>query len=134
MDLGSAETFETLHSAPFKRDLHGGMKKTSLWYRSFEQLFYPEDVTELVDVWSLGCVLYELYAGQALFEELDDRESFIYNTDVIEDGLRTAHQCLYSDIESVKQFGIVMKECLSISDRITSAQLWENLVHSSSSL
>jgi len=61
-------------SATFEDDLHGKLVGTRQ-YRA------PEVVLELdwsypSDVWSLACVIYELYTGRTLFETHDDLEHF----------------------------------------------------------
>lgn len=40
----------------------------TLWYRSIELLLGPDRYTSKIDIWSLGCIMYELAAGTPLFQ------------------------------------------------------------------
>jgi negative regulator of PHO system len=46
----------------------------SLWYRAPEIILGSEDYLLGVDMWSLGCILYELITGQPLFPAKDENE------------------------------------------------------------
>jgi serine/threonine protein kinase len=39
----------------------------TLWYRAPELLLGQRNYDHLIDVWSVGCFLFELYAGKPLF-------------------------------------------------------------------
>ena len=46
----------------------------SRFYRAPEVLFQARPYTTKIDIWSLGCILYELYTGEALFFARSERE------------------------------------------------------------
>lgn len=46
------------------------------WYRAPEIAFFDPNYTPKSDIWSLGCVFYEMVARKALFYGLDDRQDF----------------------------------------------------------
>lgn len=46
---------------------HMGRMKTTCWYRAPEMVWNQPWYTSAVDIWSLGCVLYELVEGTPLF-------------------------------------------------------------------
>lgn len=43
------------------------------WYRPPELLFGATRYCEKVDVWSVGCILAEMYVGAPLFRDDDDK-------------------------------------------------------------
>ena len=43
------------------------------WYRPPELLFGASRYSEKVDIWSVGCVLAEMYVGAPLFRDEDDK-------------------------------------------------------------
>ena len=46
----------------------------SRFYRAPEVLFQARPYTTKIDLWSLGCILYELYTGEALFFARSERD------------------------------------------------------------
>jgi serine/threonine protein kinase len=46
------------------------------WYRAPEIAFFDPNYTLGSDLWSLGCVFYEMVARKALFSGIDDRQDF----------------------------------------------------------
>lgn len=71
-DFGLARVFAPHPEA----DRVGEMTSTvvTLWYRAPELLFGARDYGPGVDMWSVGCILYELVSRRAFFEGDDDSE------------------------------------------------------------
>ena len=40
----------------------------TIWYRAPEMVLRHEEYTNAIDIWSIGCLLYELYTSEALFQ------------------------------------------------------------------
>ena len=65
-DFGSAKAYACNPSADFTD------KITTLWYRPPEILLGTNKYGLAVDIWSMGCILFELYTKQVLFKGDDD--------------------------------------------------------------
>jgi serine/threonine protein kinase len=52
----------------------------TLWYRAPEVVFKLDDFGPQIDMWSLGCIIYELFTGHVLFPV---REEFTLLTQII---------------------------------------------------
>lgn len=72
IDLGSSQKISKLRKFTYKYRL-----VQTRYYRSPE-IILGLPYTEKIDVWSIGCSLYELYTGRILF---NPRHSEIYKTD-----------------------------------------------------
>jgi serine/threonine protein kinase len=92
-ELGLAEPFRIVYSSEFQCDIaNGAVEKTSLWYRSYELLLLNDDpITEKADVWSLGCILYEMMTGTPLFPELSQCTGSFEHRRIIKKGLDQLH-------------------------------------------
>lgn len=77
LDYGLAEWKHIVYSNEFHCDIANGCyEKTAKWYRSYELLLLNnEPITEKADVWSVGCIIFELIFGTPLFSRLSDTEN-----------------------------------------------------------
>lgn len=72
VDFGSA-CCKTLHSAQYIQ---------SRYYRAPEVVLgYPFD--SAIDMWSVGCILFELHSGKPLFDGKDERDQIVYSRLII---------------------------------------------------
>merc|ERR1719471_1762333 len=53
------------------------MEVVTLWYRPIELLLGCTEYDESVDIWAIGCVLYELITNQPLFPAHSQIETII---------------------------------------------------------
>jgi serine/threonine protein kinase len=131
LDLGISEWRSHVDSLEFKESLQSGdLQKVSLWYRPIEAFSQPERMTEKTDVWSIGCILFELMNGYALFDKLDDVQSMAYNQKVFEDGKTAVHYLFLNTDEKVRLVAQLILDCLEFNPdaRIGSALAWWNLI------
>ena len=66
-DFGLARAF----NIPMRAYTH---EVVTMWYRAPEILLASPIYTKGVDMWSLGCILYELYVGFPIFAGEDEKE------------------------------------------------------------
>lgn len=131
LDLGLSEISSIVNSHEFKEALKSGdVKKVSLWYRPIEAFIQPETMNEKTDVWSIGCILYELLSGSHLFDNLDDTETMAYNQKVFEDGINAVRHMFSNTNEKVRLLAQLILECLEFNPeaRIGAGLAWWNLV------
>ena len=50
----------------------------SRWFRAPELILMQTDYTQAIDMWSVGCILYELAIGSPLFPARDENELLEY--------------------------------------------------------
>ena len=76
LDYGLAECKHIAYSNSFQCDIANGcFEKTAKWYRSYELLLLSDEpITEKADVWSFGCVVFEMISGTPLFSKLSETE------------------------------------------------------------
>ena len=72
IDLGSSQKISTISKIKYKYKL-----VQTRYYRSPE-IILGLPYSEKIDIWSIGCSLYELYTGKILF---NPRNSDLYKTD-----------------------------------------------------
>jgi serine/threonine protein kinase len=131
LDFGLSEWTSTVHTPEFKASLQSGdLKKVSLWYRPIEAFFQAELMTEKTDVWSMGCILFELLNGYALFDNLDDTQSIAYNQKVFEDGKPAVHYLFLNTDEKVRLVAQLILDCIEFNPdaRIGAGLAWWNLI------
>lgn len=56
----------------FLTDNEGSMGVTTSWYRAPEICMELKNYTSAIDIWSLGCILFEIVTGKAYIEEEDN--------------------------------------------------------------
>jgi len=87
------------------------------WYRAPEILLGSTDYTEAVDVWSVGCIIGELYLGKAIFPGLSTINQL---TRIMEYTGRPSAE----DIEVIKSnFAPTMLETMSV----TEVRQWDDM-------
>ena len=64
-DLGSLQVGDPAHRAPREAM---DVEMTTLYYRSPELLLGDVQYTSAIDMWSLGCLVYEILEGRVLFD------------------------------------------------------------------
>ena len=69
LDFGLSETFETIYSAEFQKDVKDGViKKESVSHRPPEGFTYHADFTEKSDIWAFALVVYDMFARTDLID------------------------------------------------------------------
>ena len=63
-DLGLARLFQS----PLQSLVQADRVVVTIWYRSPELLLGAQHYTKAIDLWSIGCILAELWTGQSLFK------------------------------------------------------------------
>jgi serine/threonine protein kinase len=108
----------------------GDIKKVSLWYRPIEAFTQPTIMNEKTDVWSIGCILYELLTGAPLFDELYEERPIEYNLKVYEDGIKSVQQLFSNKSKQVRHLAQLILECLEYDPetRLGAGLAWWNLV------
>lgn len=69
-DFGLARTFSN-ELRPYSQEV------VTLWYRAPELLIGHTDYTSAIDLWSIGCILYELVTGKILFKGMCARSQLV---------------------------------------------------------
>jgi serine/threonine protein kinase len=114
LDLGAAEYLSTVQSLRFQEEIATGqVVKTSKWYRANETLGLTEEtVTEKVDIWSLGCIMYELMTNTPLFNKLDDSDDMYENEKVVMAGLLQVHHFSTHSSGKTYDMSLLAMKCL----------------------
>lgn len=68
VDFGLSKTLALKRNTP---------KTSTLWYRSPENLTQLKEYDTKVDVWAVGCVIYEYYTGDVLFRGENNKDTLI---------------------------------------------------------
>jgi serine/threonine protein kinase len=119
IDFGAAEFLADVQSSEFQYGVHDHtIVKTSKWYRAYE-LFgfsneHPMDITDKVDVWSLGCILFEMLSEEPLFENLENSNDLDINKKTIIDGwFATAQYVSTAPSAEHAELAMLALECLT---------------------
>ena len=65
-DFGLARNFKRVNSQNFT------VRVVTRWYRAPELLLLQQKYTEVIDVWSIGCFIAEMFIGNPLFRGRSD--------------------------------------------------------------
>ncbi len=131
LDLGLSEPTSIIKTQDFKNALKSGdVKKVSLWYRPIEAFVQPETINEKADVWSIGCILYELLNDEPLFERLDEGRPLEYNLKVYDEGIKSVFDLFLNTNEKVRLLAQLILDCLETTPdtRVSAGLAWWNLV------
>jgi serine/threonine protein kinase len=91
-DFGSSEFLSKVQKPSFQHDLAtGAIVKTSAFYRAYEG-FMSLPQSETVDIWALGCIIYELIHLTPLFQDLESNTTAEEAERIIEDGIGEIEQ------------------------------------------
>jgi serine/threonine protein kinase len=97
LDFGLAEWKHIVYGNAFQCDIRNRcFEKTAKWYRSCELLLLNEEpITEKADVWSVGCIVFEMIFGTPLFTRLSD--------DVDDTECKTIIRYAWKELDRLKQ-------------------------------
>ena len=90
IDLGSAFSMQEVETSSFQEEMDSSTKiLTTIEYRPFEAIHLDgtQRHNEKTDVWSFGCVLYEMWTGNRLFENCSGSNTKQENKDELQLGL-----------------------------------------------
>ena len=77
-DFGLSETIETIHGSHFQSCIkNNSMVKQTYFYRAFHDINHY--IGPLSDIWSIGCIVFELFTKTLLFPEVNDDKSLSEN-------------------------------------------------------
>jgi serine/threonine protein kinase len=114
MDFGTSECLSTVQSTDFQNGIaHHSIVKTSKWYRAYELFGFDggitdtSDITDKVDVWSFGCILFEMLTNRVLFEHLEKSHDLAVNKNTIVEGWYDAQKCM-STAPSAKHAELIL--------------------------
>lgn len=92
IDMGSAYSIHEVQTHSFQDEMNSGTTElTTMQYRPFEaiRLDRTQQHNEKTDIWSFGCVLYEMWTGYQLFEKCSGSNTKQQNEDELQLGLAT---------------------------------------------
>lgn len=123
MDLGSA--YQLKSEAAFDQLVNSGeIVLTTCYYRPIEAytLESYQQHNDKTDIWSLGCIIYEMMEGMTLFDTSDSYDK-VRNLEEIETGLAECREWAARE----PYFGEIVKKCLErdASKRYSASQLLE---------
>jgi serine/threonine protein kinase len=139
MDFGTSEFLSTVQSTDFQNGIcQHSIVKTSKYYRAYELFGFDgttstpstTEITDKVDVWSFGCILFEMLTNRVLFENLEKSHDLSINQDTIMEGWFDIQKCV-STAPSAKHAELVSLalECVThfVSTRPNSFTVYTKL-------
>jgi serine/threonine protein kinase len=94
IDFGSVHSMDQVEKDKFQQEMNEGKRVlTTLHYRPYEAILLNGDKhNQKTDIWSFGCILYEMRKGFQLFEDLRESNSKKENMVILQ-----------TDIEMIKK-------------------------------
>jgi len=114
LDLGTAEMFSYVAKPSFQDSVNNGETVLStIQYRSYEAIVLngKHVHNEKSDIWSLGCIIYELMMGDQLFP-IASENTIETNHSILEKGLQRVHKMSIQSSENQLLIQVMIK-CLA---------------------
>lgn len=126
-DFGLSRSFE-IKVPPYSSEV------VTLWYRSPELLYGSTNYSFYVDIWSVGCIMFEIITGDPLFPG-EDKQQMIALIDTVAKSKSKLIRFLSIRLNVPKFIVEVIVRCLdvNISTRITADEIVETLERNYSS-
>ena len=121
MDFGTSDVLSTVQSSEYQEGIQNHtIVKTSKWYRAYELFGFqnetPSVITDKVDVWSFGCILFEMLTNRPLFENLEKSHDLSINKNTIINGWFDVTKCVYTAPSAQHaELASLVLECVSHS-------------------
>jgi len=128
IDLGTAYSMDEVEEESFQEKVNSGETLlTTLQYRPIEAFHLGSDVhNEKTDVWSFGCILYEMWTGQQLFpcedsnSEDENKEEIVFGLSTIKSMTMLSESTL---IEKMIVLLLKMSLVQCVDDRMSASEL-----------
>ncbi|KAF9765028.1 putative cell division protein kinase [Nosema granulosis] len=120
-DFGLSRSFE-IQVPPYSSEV------VTLWYRSPELLCGSTNYSFYVDIWSLGCIMFEILTGEPLFPG-EDKQQMLELIDAIAKSKTKLHKFLSLRLNVPKFIIDIIVRCLDFNTttRITADEVIETL-------
>ena len=111
-EFGLAEWSRVTSSTEFQCDIANGcFEKTAQVYRSYELLLLSDEpISEKADVWSFGCIVYEMVFGTPLFKKLNTTDDRYEHKKIIQDAWLHIRRMQHNSSDIVQLAHLVL-EC-----------------------
>ncbi|EOB11513.1 Cyclin-dependent protein kinase PHO85 [Nosema bombycis CQ1] len=120
-DFGLSRSFE-IQIPPYSSEV------VTLWYRSPELLYGATNYSFYVDIWSLGCIMYEILTGEPLFPG-EDKMQMITLIENLTSSKSKLTKFLTMRLNVPMFLSDLIARCLdfNVETRITAAEIVDNL-------